>query len=419
MKWAVKMAREIGTVNGLVTEADIIDGINNNKFTFFYQPKVSLITGKVIGAEALIRWIEPDGTVIPPGMFIPVAERSSLIKEITRHMFPKLAKDLLVLMDIEETLVISFNTSVKDFEDDTFIKLVINTLKISQLPTNKLQIELTETATLEANDVILKNINILRNEGLGLAMDDFGTGYSSIDTLSKWPFTTIKLDQGMVGRILDSDKNSTIVGSSIRMAHELGISVVAEGVETNEQYHHLLEAGCTKVQGFWISKPLPLDQFISFVEADIRWSGIPIGLIHMAIIDHVQWRKELVSELVKTASLRLDAPHRKYLKTPPLSCKECRLGQWYYGIGQMFQHLEVFQSLEKPHCEFHEIGQMLVNLVSDGAVMEDLTPYLRDLSEKSAEVLGVLHALETDGLMDMHSAHNEWISHSLNPQNHD
>ncbi|WP_333874841.1 EAL domain-containing protein [Methylobacter sp.] len=411
------MGGQIGSAQDLMTEADIIEGIKSNKFTFFYQPKVSLVSGKVIGAEALIRWIDSNGTVKLPATFIPVAEQSSLITEITCHMFPKLVKDILVLMDIDEQLVISFNTSVKDFEDDAFIRLVLNTLKISQLPTNKLQIELTETATLQAGDAILKNINKLRNAGLGLAMDDFGTGYSSIDTLSKWPFTTIKLDQGMVGRILDSDKNSTIVGSSIRMAHELGISVVAEGVETNEQYHHLLEAGCTKVQGFWISKPLPLDQFITFVDADIRWSGIPIGLIHMAIIDHVQWRKELVSELVKTASLPLDAPQRKYQKTPPLSCKECRLGQWYYGTGQMFRDRKVFQSLEKSHYQFHEIGQMLVNLVSDGAVMKDLTPHLRDLSEKSTEVLSALQELENEGLIDMHTAHNEWVSHSLNPMN--
>lgn len=410
------MTERIRSTKDLVTVADIIEAIKSNKLTFFYQPKVSLVTGKVIGAEALIRWIEPNETVIPPAMFIPLAEQSSLIKEITCHMFPKLARDLLVLMDVDEQLVISFNTSIKDFEDDTFVRLVLDTLKTSQFPTEKLQIELTETATLDADEEILENINILRHAGLGLAMDDFGTGYSSIDTLSKWPFTTIKLDQGMISRILHSDKNSTIVGSSIRMAHELGISVVAEGVETNEQYHHLLEAGCTKVQGYWISKPLPLDQFISFVEADIRWSGIPIGLIHMAIIDHVQWRKELVSELVKTASLPVDAPLRKYQKTPTMSCRECGLGRWYYGSGQMFHDRKVFQSLEKPHCEFHEIAQMLVKLVSDGAVMEDLTPHLRDLSEKSIVVLGKLQALENEGLMDMHVAHSGWISHSLNPQ---
>lgn len=400
----------------MMSEAEIIEGIRKDEFIFYYQPKISLVTGKVFGAEALIRWIKPEGKVIPPDAFIPVAEKSALIKDITRHMFPKLVNDLLLIMDVEP-LSISFNASAKDFEDDVFTRMVLKSLEISRLPADCLQVELTETAALEAGDKIKKNILPLREAGLGLAMDDFGKGYSSLDTLSKWPFTTIKLDQGIVSRMFDSDKNLTIVASSIRMAHELGISVVAEGVENGEQYHHLLEAGCTKIQGFWISKPLPLDQFISFVKEDIRWSGLPIGLIHMAIIDHVQWRKRLISGLVKAVTFPKDSPHRKYLATPPLSGKECKLGHWYNGIGQMFQDRDTFQKLAKPHFEFHTIGRMLVEMVGDGASMEDIASHLREFSERSMEVLGLLHALEIEGMIDMHVAHDDWISHSLHPVN--
>lgn len=290
-------------------------------------------------------------------------------------------------------------------------------LEISQLPADCLQVELTETAALGAGDRIRKNILPLREAGLGLAMDDFGKGYSSLDTLSKWPFTTIKLDQGIVSRMFDSDKNLTIVESSIRMAHELGISVVAEGVENSEQYHRLLEAGCTKIQGFWISKPLPLDRFISFVKEDIRWTGLPIGLIHMAIVDHVQWRKKLISGLVKAVTLPKDSPHRKYLITPPLSSKECKLGHWYNGIGKVFQDRETFQRLAKPHFEFHTLGRLLVGMVGEGASMEDIAAHLREFSERSMEVLGLLHALEIEGMIDMHVAHDDWLAHSLHPLN--
>lgn len=180
------------------TELDIRNAIKNDELVFFYQPKVSLITGKINGAEALIRWIKPDGTVIPPSEFIPIAEESDLIKEITYHMFAKLVDDLLILNGIDDALVTSFNTSAKDFEDDKFTNLVLNTLRISNLPTHVIQVELTETATFQATSVIKDHIIILRNAGLSLAMDDFGTGYSSIDTLSKLPFTTIKLDQGII-----------------------------------------------------------------------------------------------------------------------------------------------------------------------------------------------------------------------------
>lgn len=398
------------------TAPEILEGLRKDEFTFFYQPKISLITGKVIGAEALIRWIKPDGKLIPPAEFIPVAEQSSLISQISQHMFPKLVKDMLLLTDVED-LSLAFNASAKDFENGQFTHLVLETLDHSQIDPARLQIELTETVTLREDPNIRENILPLRNAGVGLAMDDFGKGYSSIDTLSRWPFTTIKLDHDIISRMLDSDKNATIVDSAIRMAHELGISVVAEGVETNAQYHHLLAAGCTKVQGYWISKALPLHDFITFINQDIRWSGLPIGLIHMATIDHVQWRKQLVTELVKVVSLPKDSPHRKYLNTPPLSCHDCRLGRWYYGAGQGFRSRTSFLAVEQPHMNFHEIGNLLIKMVGNGANMEDLTPQLRALSDASMEVMHELQTLENEGLMDMHTAHEAWTSHAFHPQN--
>ena len=282
---------------------------------------------------------------------------------------------------------------------------MLHTLKSIALPADKLQIELTETATFESASIIKDNIMILRNAGLSLAMDDFGTGYSSIDTLSKLPFTSIKLDQGIVGRMLTSDKNATIVSTSIRLAHELSLNIVAEGVETEDQYHTLLNVGCSEVQGFWIAKPMPMGQFISFLSSDANWfSGIPIGLIHMAIVDHVQWRKNLVSELIKIASFPVSHPNRQSPKVPPLSCRECRLGRWYYGVGKMFHHHTIFQELEQPHDELHQIGKLLVNLIREGADMETLTPYLQRLSASSMNVLNKLQNLEDEGLTGLHKA---------------
>jgi EAL domain/Chemoreceptor zinc-binding domain len=312
---------------------------------------------------------------------------------------------------------VSFNVSARDFEDGDFTELVLLALKRLRLPAASLQIELTETAMLEAGEHIRRNILPLRDAGVGLAMDDFGKGYSSLDTLSKWPFTTIKLDQGLVGRMFDSEKNLTIVETSIRMAHELGISVVAEGVETDAQYHRLLEAGCTRIQGYWISKPLPLERYIAFVEEDLCWSGLPVGLIHMAIVDHVQWRRKLVSELVRAVSFPKDAPQRKALHAPPLSSKECKLGRWYDGVGQMFSGRPAFRELAAPHRALHEAGTELVNLVAAGAGRDDLEPGLLRLSECSLKMLELLHALEFQGMLDMHQAVGDWIAHALHPFN--
>lgn len=403
----------------MLNPSEIADAIGKDAFVFHYQPKISLISGRVYGAEALVRLVRPDGRVVMPDAFIPVAEQSALINELTRHLFRVLVNDLGVLMALEPSLSISFNASARDFENDAFALQVLDSLAVSRFPAGRLQIELTETATLGAGEKIMRHIQPLRDAGVGLAMDDFGKGYSSLDTLSKWPFTTIKLDQGLIGRMFDSEKNLTIVETSIRMAHELGISVVAEGVESYEQYHRLLEAGCTRIQGYWISKPLLLDRFIAFVGEDIRWSGMPVGLIHMAIMDHVKWRKKLVSELVRVASFSPDAQARRHMNLPPMSSEDCKLGHWYNGLGQMFSERQNFRELAEPHHALHEVGRVLAGQVAQGAAMEDILPGLRQLAECSMKMLELLHALEFEGMIDMHVALNDWRAHALHPENLD
>lgn len=401
----------------MLSKAEIVEAIRQDAFFFHYQPKISLVTGKVYGAEALARMARPDGTIVAPDRFVPVAEASGLINDLTRALFLHLLDDMQVLNRVAPQQSFSFNVSAHDFEDGDFTQLVLQALKRHRLPPGSLQIELTETAMLESGDRIRQHILPLREAGVGLAMDDFGKGYSSLDTLSKWPFTTIKLDQGLIGRMFASEKNLTIVETTIRMAHELGISVVAEGVETYEQYHRLLEAGCTRVQGYWISKPLALERYLAFVEQDISWSGMPVGLIHMAIVDHVQWRRKLVSELVRAVSFPKDAPERRALNLPELSHRACKLGRWYDGVGQVFRERQAFRDLDQPHRELHAAGAALVEQVAAGAGREALQPGLQRLSACSLRVLELLHALEYQGMLDMHAALGEWMTHTLHPFN--
>lgn len=402
-------------ISPLITEQNILDGLNSDEFVYYYQPKISLITGKVIGAEALIRWVKPDGHVVMPQDFIPLAEQSGILSTITYKMFAKLARDLLIFSDIDSSLVISFNTSAQDFVAPDFRHMVLDTLSHLRIPAQSLQIEITENTVLHADTAIKKNILALCKKGIGLAMDDYGTGYATLETLSQWPFTTIKLDKSIVSRMLDSSKHQTITESSIRMAHELDISVVAEGVESEMQYQMLLEAGCTKVQGFWLSRPLPLDDFIYFIDQDLRWSGLPIGLIHMAVVDHIQWRKRLVSDVVRLSSANAQqaALEQAMVFNLPISHLDCRLGKWYYGIGQQFKDCPYFSAIEEPHAKFHQIGQQLIQIASDGGSMHELTPLLTEFSDCSAIILDCLQKLEQKGLVDMHSAHQAWIEHHL------
>lgn len=395
------------------TEQAILDGLANNEFVYYYQPKVSLVTGKVVGAEALIRWLQPDGRAILPDAFIPFAERSSLINEIACRMFDKLCRDLLILSDLSPELVVSFNASALDFKTGRFVDIVLRQMQLLMLPPQSLQVELTETTILEACAESKRHMLALHKAGIGLAMDDYGTGYSTLDTLSQWPFNTIKLDRGIVGRMMESAKSQTIVESSIRMAHELDVKVVAEGVETDKQYQMLLESGCSEVQGFWISKPLPLEDFLYFIQQDLRWSGLPIGLIHMATVDHIQWRKRLVSEVVRLATSGKTEEERQTVNHPELDHRECRLGQWFYGIGQQFKGCADFDAIEQPHRHFHQLGVRLIDMVKSGRDMHDMAPLLSEFSEYSGIILQCLQKLEHQGLLDMHHAHAAWEEHHL------
>ncbi len=399
----------------LISEKQILDGLNNDEFVYYYQPKISLITGKVIGAEALIRWIKPEGQIIQPQEFIPLAEQTGILSAITYKMFAKLARDLLIFSDIDSALVISFNTSAQDFVEPDFRRMVLDTLSQLRIPARCLQIEITENTVLHADAAIKKNILTLCNKGMGLAMDDYGTGYATLETLSQWPFSTIKLDKSIVSRMLDSSKHQTITESSIRMAHELDISVVAEGVESEMQYQMLLEAGCTKVQGFWLSRPLPLDDFIYFIDQDLRWSGLPIGLIHMAVVDHIQWRKRLVSDVVRmsTTNAQQGVLEQANIFTLPIDHRDCRLGKWYYGVGKQFKDCPYFSAIEAPHEKFHQLGRQLILIASHGGSMHELTPLLTEFSDCSAVILDCLQKLEQKGLVDMHNAHQAWIEHHL------
>jgi hypothetical protein len=227
-------------------------------------------------------------------------------------------------------------------------------------------------------------------------MDDFGTGFSSIDTLSLWPFGVIKLDKGLISRMNDSPKSTAIVQSSIRMAHKLGIDIVAEGIETSEIYDFLMQAGCTEAQGFWMGRPLPMAEYLAFIKKDSRWSGLPIGLIHIAQLDHIHWRKTLI-DLVVNASFDESASKVKRF-TAEMDHTKCKLGRWIYGYGQEFKGRSAFDKLEEPHRRLHEIGRKLIDAAERDAPHNEIADLLRMLTKESSTLLELLQELENQAV---------------------
>ncbi|MBZ0092079.1 MAG: EAL domain-containing protein [Sulfuricellaceae bacterium] len=377
---------------------ELESALAEGRLVYYYQPKISLVTGKTSGAEALLRWIEPDGTVIPPAEFIPLAEESGFITEIARSMFPKLIADLLIIHDVNDALTVSFNLTAQDFASPEITDLIRDAVLCKKVDPKRLQIELTEASILDGSKPIARvYLQTLVDLGLTLAMDDFGTGYSSIDTLSLWPFSVIKIDKGLIGRMHECPKCTAIIQSSIRMAHILGINIVAEGIETSEVYDFLMQAGCTEAQGFWMGRPLPMEAFLTFIKKDPRWSGLPIGLIHIAQLDHIHWRKTLIDQVINSSFEGSAGKVRRF--TAEMDHTQCRLGCWIYGHGQEFKGRRAFDLLEEPHRRLHEAGRKLIDAAERDAPHNEIADLLRALTQESSILLGLLQELENQAVI--------------------
>lgn len=377
---------------------EIKGGLENGELSYFYQPKISLLSGRVSGAEALVRWVRPDGEIIPPGDFIPMAVESGLIKQMTLTLFPDLVADLNIIQDTCPGLVLSFNLTARDLETADIVTAARTAFARFQLDPGLLQAELTESSVINSSGKARDHILELTGMGLGLAMDDFGTGYSSIEVLSQWPFSAVKIDQGLIRGMETSEKCTTIVRASIQMAHQLGIKTVAEGVESRQIFDFLLNAGCSEVQGFWLGRPMPLSDFLGYLKQDSRWSGIPTGLIHIAQLDHIHWRRGLIDHAIAQAFGKAGRNAIRGLQVE-LDPRRCQLGQWYYGQGQEFRGLPSFDALEEPHFELHRLGVMLLEAVEAAQAPAVVTSLIRRVTDQSGKVLSILQTLEYESLM--------------------
>ena len=346
----------------MIVKEDIQQALKDNEFDYFYQPKVSLITGDIVGAEALVRWIKPDGKVIPPGAFIPFAEETGLIKEITLQLLKKLEHSLHSIQKIKP-LRISFNVTADDLETEKLTEEIIGALKEKRISPSSLELEVTESKLIKSKGSFRKNLNRLVDSGIVFSMDDFGTGYSSLNVLADYPFSTLKLDYNLIDGITSDIKKTFIAKTAIRMAHLLKIDIVAEGVENSQQYDMLQYMGCTTAQGFWISKPLPLDEFIDFIKRDIHYPGNAAGQLHMMFVDHLLWYRDLVYY----AMSRLQKVNDTFSPLPIPSYKQCRFGEWFYKEGKtiLTESLskQSVKELEKLHQSIHGEAEKIIEIL--------------------------------------------------------
>lgn len=240
--------------------------ITKEQFHMHYQPQVDIKTGKIIGMEALMRWFCPEQGFISPLRFIPVAEETGLINELGDWGLRTACRFCRELHDLgHKTLSVSVNLSVKQLALDNFVESVAAVLVETGLPPSALELEITESVLIQAFETNVDKLEALRAMGIRTALDDFGTGYSSLTYLQQLPIHTLKIDQSFINRIQHEQSTRTITATIILLAQQLGMSVVAEGIETQAQRDLLASFDCNSIQGYLISKPLSMEDFLNWL----------------------------------------------------------------------------------------------------------------------------------------------------------
>ncbi|MDD4855284.1 MAG: EAL domain-containing protein [Sulfuricurvum sp.] len=248
-----------------ILEEDLRRGIDEKQFLLYYQAQV-MENGYISGVEALIRWQHPQRGMVSPMEFIPVAEETGLILPLGDWILKTACEQLALWSHHEETqeMTIAVNVSIRQFAQKDFVDRVLSALEASGANAQRLKLELTESLLVHNVDNVIKKMVALKAEGISFSLDDFGTGYSSLSYLKRLPLDQLKIDQSFVRDILTDTNDAIICQSTIALAESMGLSVIAEGVETQEQRDMLAKIGCYAYQGYWFSRPLALEEFEVF-----------------------------------------------------------------------------------------------------------------------------------------------------------
>jgi len=247
-------------------ESELYDAVHNQELEVFYQPKFDLASQVITGVEALARWRNADGGFTSPEDFIPMAEANGLIVELYDFVLAESLSQIKRWDDINHSdLSVAVNISAVQLRDPNLVDKTLQALRQAHVKPHQLEIELTETAIIDNREQANKTLHDFRDNGIKVSMDDFGIGYTSLALLADLPIDTVKIDRSFIVTMESSERRQAIVESIVKMAKALNLTVVGEGIETASQLDKLDQIGCELIQGYYISKPLPKDDLVSFL----------------------------------------------------------------------------------------------------------------------------------------------------------
>ena len=259
-------------------ESELRRALRRDELELHYQPRLDLGTGQIVGLEALVRWRHSERGLLAPSEFVPLAEQSGLIVPLGYWVISRALRDMQALREQGlEPLHMAVNLSFRQFQDSQLLSTLSRLIIERGVEAQWLEFELTETAVMRRSDLVKQTMDALGRLGVRFSLDDFGTGFSSFVHLNSLPIALLKIDKSFVGGMEDREENRKLVHAMINLAHNLKLEVVAEGVETPEQLALLRDFGCDQVQGYFISKPLPLTDLVAFLTLGAQ-QQVPISL---------------------------------------------------------------------------------------------------------------------------------------------
>lgn len=348
--------------------ARIQEGLDHDEFVLYYQPKVNMRVGRVVGAEALIRWKHPERGLLAPIEFLPLIEDHDLIVRLGEWVIETALQQMSAWHRLGLDLAVSVNVAGRQLQDPNFVQRLSEALARYPEVAHGLQMEVLETTALEDMVKVSRVIEECNLLGVSFALDDFGTGYSSLTYLKRLPTATIKIDQSFVREILSDPNNLVIVQGVLGLASAFQRQAIAEGVETVEHGRMLLQLDCDHAQGFGIARPMPAMEMRDWVRdwrpdvawaviADLRWDDADYPIL-VAEVEHRNW----VAQLVFAVKEGQPVPHRHVGDS-----RRSRFGEWYYGPdAQRYRNVPAFPELEAPHRRIHEVGAQIDRHLRDG-----------------------------------------------------
>jgi EAL domain-containing protein (putative c-di-GMP-specific phosphodiesterase class I) len=244
--------------------------VEAQRWTLHYQPVIDLADGRMVGVEALIRWIEPDGTIVPPNEFIPLAEELGLIERIGDWVVSELTYQVAAWRELDIDIEVGFNLSPRQFWQPDLARRIRQEFQLGGVDPERVLVEVTETSAMMDPDRAQEVLRELTDAGFAIAIDDFGTGYSSLSRLRTMPVRVLKIDRSFVSNVHEDRQAASIVSAFLELANGLDLITLAEGIETAEELAFLRERGCRLGQGFYFSKAVPPEEIIAYA-----FGGIP------------------------------------------------------------------------------------------------------------------------------------------------